>query len=116
MGLENLPDSTRPAEIFGFKPRQVFDMDLGARSCGFESEADLLENGTERDRERLRLNAETWQENNDQITDWLENHMRTAQAVVDLDARLDVLELRTSEQAARIRALEARIGIESIDK
>jgi uncharacterized coiled-coil protein SlyX len=42
--------------------------------------------------------------------------MKTAQAVVDLDARLDVLELRTSEQAARIRALEARIGIESIDK
>ena len=114
MGLENLPD-IGPAEIFGFKPNQIFDRDMGARSCGFESEADLLENGDERDRVRLELHAETWQANNDQITDWLENHMKTAQAVHDLDARLDVLELRTSEQAARIRALEARIGIESID-
>jgi hypothetical protein len=113
MGLENLPDSTRPAEIFGFKPRQVFDRDIGARSCGFESEADLLENGDERDRVRLELHAESWQKNNDQITDWLENHMRTAQAVVDLDARLDVLELRTSEQAARIRALEAQLGLQA---
>jgi hypothetical protein len=115
MGLDNLPDSTRPAEIFGFKPRQVFDRDMGARSCGFESEADLLENGDDRDRVRLELHAESWQKNNDPITDWLENHMKTAQAVHELDTRLDFLEERLSEQAARIRALEARIGIESIE-
>ena len=52
MGLENLPD-IGPAEIFGFKPNQIFDRDMGARSCGFESEADLLENGDERDKVRL---------------------------------------------------------------
>lgn len=107
-----LPDS-RPPEIFGFKPKQVFDMDLGAQSCGFKNEADLLENGNERDRERLRLHAETWQENNDQITDWLENHVKTAEAVIALNDRLKSLEERFSEQSARLRALEARIGIES---
>ena len=110
-----LPDS-RPPEIFGFKPNQVFDKDMGARSCGFESEADLLENGTERDIISLELHAETWQKNNDQITSWLENHVKTAEAVIVLSDRLKCLEERFSEQSARIRTLEARIGIESIDK
>lgn len=112
MGLENLPDNTRPPEIFGYKPEQIFDRDKGAQSLGFADEADLIANGDPTAVDRLDVLAQTWQENNDQISAWLDNHMKTAQAVHDLDARLDVAEARMSEQAARIRALEARIGIE----
>lgn len=112
MGLENLPDNTRPPEIFGYKPNNPFDRDMGARSLGFADEADLAANGDPTAIDRLNVLAETFQQNNDQISAWLDNHMKTAQAVHDLDARLDVLELRVTEQAARIRALEARNGIE----
>lgn len=111
MALENLPDNTRPPHIFGFKPNQLFDRDLGAQSCGFADEADLLARGTAEDLDRLEKLGESFQKNNDQITTWLDNHMKTAQAVHDLDARLDIMELRVSEQAARIRALEAQLGI-----
>lgn len=107
-----LPDS-RPPEIFGFKPQQVFDRDMGARSCGFESEADLVENGDDRDRLRLELHAESWQKNNDQITSWLENHVKTAEAVIMLNDRLKSLEERFSEQSARLRAVEAQLGLQA---
>jgi hypothetical protein len=116
MGLENLPDNTRPPEIFGYKPDNPFDRDMGAKTLGFIDLADLLASGKESDIERLNVLAETFQQNNDQIADWLDNHVKTANAVHELDARIDFLEARISEQAARIRALEARIGIESIDK
>ena len=107
-----LPDS-RPPEIFGFKPQQVFDKDMGARSCGFESEADLVENGDDRDRLRLELHAESWQKNNDQITSWLENHVKTAEAVIMLNDRLKSLEERFSEQSARLRTVEAQLGFQA---
>ena len=107
-----LPDS-RPPEIFGFKPQQVFDKDMGARSCGFESEADLIENGNDRDRLRLELHAESWQKNNDQITSWLENHVKTAEAVIMLNDRLKSLEERFSEQSARLRTVEAQLGFQA---
>ena len=107
-----LPDS-RPPEIFGFKPQQVFDKDMGARSCGFESEADLVENGDDRDRLRLELHAESWQKNNDQITSWLENHVKTAEAVIMLNDRLKSLEERFSEQSARLRTVEAQLGLQA---
>ena len=107
-----LPDS-RPPEIFGFKPQQVFDKDMGARSCGFESEADLIENGDDRDRLRLELHAESWQKNNDQITSWLENHVKTAEAVIMLNDRLKSLEERFSEQSARLRTVEAQLGLQA---
>jgi hypothetical protein len=112
MGLESLPDNTKPPEIFGYKPNSVFDRDKGAQSLGFSNEIDLIANGGEQAINSLNSAEVTWQENNDQISAWLENHMQTAQAVHDLDARLDALELRVTEQAARIRALEARNGIE----
>lgn len=111
MGLENLPDNTRPPEIFGYKPNNPFDRDMGARSLGFADEADLLSNGNESDLERLNVLAETFQQNNDQIADWLDNHVKTANAVHELDARIDFLEARITEYAARIRALEALMGI-----
>jgi len=107
-----LPDS-RPPEIFGFKPNQIFDKDIGAQSCGFESELDLLENGDDRDRVRLELHAESWQKNNDQITSWLENHVKTAEAVIALNDQLKSLEERFSEQSARLRALEAQLGTQA---
>ena len=55
----------------------------------------------------------SWQANNDQISDWLEDHVKTSIAVHDLIASVAALEDRVTAQAARIRALEAAAGITS---
>lgn len=106
-----LPESL-PPHIFGYKPDQLFDRDIGAQRLGFTDEADLLANGTELDRENLVSASESFQENNDQISAWLQNHVKTAEAVIILSDRLKSLEERFSEQSARLRAVEAQLGVQ----
>ena len=103
-----LPESL-PPHIFGYKPDQLFDRDIGAQRLGFTDEADLITNGTELDQENLVLASESFQENNDQISAWLQNHVKTAEAVIILSDRLKSLEERFSEQSARLRTLEAQV-------
>jgi hypothetical protein len=107
-----LPDS-RPPEIFGYKPDNPFDRDMGAKTLGFVDEADLIAGGKESDIERLNVLAETFQENNDQIASWLQNHVKTAEAVIMLNDRLKSLEERFSEQSARLRTVEAQLGLQA---
>ena len=107
-----LPESL-PPHIFGYKPDQLFDRDIGAQRLGFTDEADLITNGTELDQENLVLASESFQENNDQISAWLQNHVKTAEAVIILSDRLKSLEERFSEQSARLRAVEAQLGIQA---
>jgi hypothetical protein len=107
-----LPESL-PPHIFGYKPDQLFDRDLGAQKLGFNDETDLLASGTELDAANLDSYNESFQKNNDQISAWLQNHVKTAEAVIMLTDRLKSLEDRFSEQSARLRAVEAQLGLQA---
>jgi hypothetical protein len=114
--ISALPDHTLEPTVFGYAPENTYDRDRGAKALGFANEADLLAGGNEANRKSLDAAEASWQNSNDQISSWLEDHVKTSIAVHDLITAVANLEQRASEQSARIRALEARIGIESIDK
>ena len=106
-----LPEQKAP-EIFKYKPGNAYDRDRGAQSLGYIDEADLTATGGPSEVEKLDEMETGFMKNNDQIIGWLENHTKTVDAVIMLTDQLKSLEERFSEQSARIRALEARIGIE----
>jgi hypothetical protein len=106
-----LPEQKAP-EIYNYKPGNAYDRDRGAQSLGYVDEADLTAIGGPSEVEKLDEMEIGFMKNNDQIIGWLENHTKTVDAVIMLTDRLKSLEERFSEHSSRIRALEARIGIE----
>jgi len=108
-----LPDPEKSPTIFGYEPNNIYDRNIGARQLGYADEADLIANGTSEQIAALDAQEASWQANNDQISDWLEDHVKTSIAVHDLVASVAALEDRVTAQAARIRALEAAAGITS---
>lgn len=105
------PDHTKAPTIYSYAPNNKFDRDRGAQALGFADEADLIANGNDMNRASLDQAEQSWQNNNDQISAWLEDHVKTSIAVNDLIAAVAVLEQRVAEQAASIRTLEAMAGI-----
>lgn len=106
-----LPEQKAP-EIYNYKPGNAYDRDRGAQSLGYIDEADLTATGGPSEVEKLDEMETGFMKNNDQIIGWLENHTKTVDAVIMLTDRLKSLEERFSEQSARLRIVEAQIGIE----
>jgi hypothetical protein len=107
------PDHTREPTVYGYAPDKKYDRNRGARMLGFADEADLLANGNAANLESLNKSEAGWQNNNDQISSWLEDHVKTSIAVNELIVAVEVLEQRVADQGARIRTLEAMAGIKS---
>lgn len=107
-----LPEQKAP-EIYNYKPGNAYDRDRGAQSLGYVDELDLAETGGPSEVEKLDEMEAGFMNNNNQIIGWLENHTKTVDAVIMLTDRFKSLEDRFSEQSARLRAVEAQLGLQA---